>query len=109
MLAGIRTYLQGDFPVRLDAPAKVSLFAYDNGAFVIESFRPESASVTISLLGDGRRLEDVLTSGAIAAVGGSAAGLPARTVAQRRDPDAMPRTRFVVEVPPHPYRVFRPD
>ena len=26
-------YLQQDFPVRMDAPAQVSLFAYDNGKF----------------------------------------------------------------------------
>jgi len=107
VLAVLRTYLQGDFPVRLDAPAKVSLFAYDNDAFVVESFRPEPARVTISVSGKGRRLEDLLSNEAIPAAGGSGVDLAARTVAQRREPGASPRTSFTVTVPPHSYRVFR--
>ena len=37
LLTRLKVYLQRDFPVRLDAPALVSLFAYDNGTFVVES------------------------------------------------------------------------
>jgi len=107
VLEVIRTYLQGDFPVRVDAPARVSLFAYDNGTFVVESFRPEPVSITISVAGEGRKLEGLLKSEAIPATDASASELRARTVSQRRDPDAKPRTRFSVEIPPHSYRVFR--
>jgi hypothetical protein len=47
--SAIKGYLQQDFPVRMDSPAQVALFAYDNGAFVIESFRPEDSEVTVSV------------------------------------------------------------
>ncbi|MEJ0099265.1 MAG: hypothetical protein WDO12_05765 [Pseudomonadota bacterium] len=33
-------------PVRLEAPSKVSLFAYDNGTFIVENFRDEAVDVT---------------------------------------------------------------
>ena len=32
--------------MRLEAPAKVSLFAYDNGTFIVENFRDEPVDVT---------------------------------------------------------------
>ena len=47
VLNAIRSYVMGSFPVRIEAPAKVSLFAYDNGTSIVESFRDEPASVTI--------------------------------------------------------------
>jgi hypothetical protein len=58
----IKRYLQRDFPVRLDAPDRVSLFAYDNGTFVVQSFRDDDTAVNLSLLGEGVRLRD-LSSG----------------------------------------------
>src|SRR5262249_21868089 len=47
----IRHYFFSDFPVRIDAPSGVSLFAYDNGTFVIESFRHEPTDVRVSIAG----------------------------------------------------------
>src|SRR5208282_960517 len=38
VLTSIKTYILGSFPVRLEAPSRVSLFAYDNQTFVVESF-----------------------------------------------------------------------
>jgi hypothetical protein len=35
--------------VRLDAPPGVSLFVYDNGTFVVQSFRKEEVGVTVSV------------------------------------------------------------
>jgi len=46
-LNAIRSYIVGDFPVRIEAPAQVSLFAYDNGTFIVESFRDQPADITI--------------------------------------------------------------
>jgi len=108
-LGVLRTYLQGDFPVRLDAPPEVSLFAYDNGTFVIESFRPEAAAVGVSIAGAHPKLKDLISGEEIAASGNSTVNLPARTAAQRRDPDAAIRASFSVQIPPHSYRVFRAD
>ncbi|HTQ37083.1 MAG TPA: hypothetical protein VMH77_08605 [Steroidobacteraceae bacterium] len=42
----IRRVLSTSLPVRLEAPSKVSLFAYDNGTFVVHNFRDEAVQVT---------------------------------------------------------------
>ena len=103
----IRTYLQGDFPVRIDAPAQVSLFAYDNGSFIVESFRPGPVRVRVSVTGVHQKLTDALSNEAINADADPGVELQARTDAQLRDPDATARTSFTVEIAPHSYRVFR--
>jgi hypothetical protein len=54
-LDALRSYVMGNFPVRIDAPAKVSLFAYENGAMVVESFRDEAVEVTVPGTTGGRR------------------------------------------------------
>ncbi|HEV2701686.1 MAG TPA: hypothetical protein VGV09_08655 [Steroidobacteraceae bacterium] len=95
----IRSYIQGNFPVRLDAPAQVSLFAYDNGAFIVESFRAEPASVEVSVLGAHRTLKDLMSGEVISAE--SAVGNT-----EARNPVLAPRTRFEMQVPPHSYRVL---
>ena len=37
----IKNYLMRGFPVRLDGPAQVALFDYNNGTFIAEYFRPQ--------------------------------------------------------------------
>jgi hypothetical protein len=51
VLTAIKQYLMQDFPVQIDAPSKVSLFAYDNHTFVVESFLDAPAQVTVTALG----------------------------------------------------------
>jgi len=99
VMKAIRGYLQSDFPVRLDSPARVSLFAYDNDTFIVESFRSQPATVGVFVTGGHTKLHDVLTGEEISAeTGGSAApGGP---------PGEAPRTTFTVQVPAHSYRVF---
>lgn len=60
-LDALRSYMMGDFPVRIDAPAKVSLFAYDNGAMVVESFRDEPVEVMVRVKGDVAHLKNLQT------------------------------------------------
>lgn len=96
----VKTYLTRDFPVRLDAPDRVSLFVYDNGTFVVQSFRDEATPVNLSLLGAGAKLTAVSTGRALAATLAKAqdawrrAGVPART-------------DFATVIPPHAYQVYR--
>ncbi len=92
----IRSYLMGDFPVRIDGPAKISLFAYDNGSFIVESFRDEPATVTILVphsaavtnLVSGKNLSESATGH------------------QTENAGAPRRSAYPVEVPPHSYLVF---
>ena len=60
-MTAIKGYLQADFPVRIDSPAEVALFAYDNNSFVVESFRPGPCEVTVTLPGTGGKLRDTLS------------------------------------------------
>jgi hypothetical protein len=55
VLNALRRYLCAGLPVRLSGPAKVSLFEYGNGTFVVESFR--SRPVDIGLHGAFARLQ----------------------------------------------------
>jgi len=81
----IKSYLQADFPVRIDAPAQVSLFAYDNGTFVVQSFRPEPAQVSISIVGASAKLRNIVSN---------------------EMPAADARRTFKVVIPAHSYAAF---
>jgi hypothetical protein len=89
--------------LRIDSPPQVSLFAYDNSTFVIESFRADDAAVTIHLPAADKTVRD--------AVNGKAFEVAApQAVAQSRGRYAAPaETRVAVTIPPHSYRVFRID
>jgi hypothetical protein len=93
----IRAYLQADFPVRLDAPARVSLFAYDNGTFIVQSFRGEAAEVGVSVVGAHVTVRDLLSGESIAA--------DRNGTKPQVGPGAV-RSDFHVRIPPHSYRVF---
>jgi hypothetical protein len=86
----IKSYLQADFPVRIDAPAHVSLFAYDNGTFVVQSFRSEAADVSISIAGANGKLRNMVSAERPAAEAEASA----------------PRRSFKVRIPAHSYAAF---
>jgi hypothetical protein len=94
----IRTYLQTDLPVRLDAPARVSLFAYDNSTFIVESFLSEPASVGISVAGAPKSLRDLVSGAMLAGI--------RQDPRPRGPPGQGPHTEFRADIPPHSYRVF---
>ncbi len=56
----LETHPQG-MPVGMEGPSQVSLFVYDNGTFIVESFLPESAAVKIVAGKNVRVLEDIST------------------------------------------------
>jgi len=93
-----RTVMQG-LDVRMDGPSEVSLFAYDNGTLVVESFRDEATEVSV-VVKDGKALRD-LETGEV---------LPGQTVPEGqgffRSPDAG-RVVVKAQVKPHSYRAFR--
>ncbi len=102
VMNAVKPYLQKSFPVRIDAPNHVALFAYDNGAFVVESYRDEPVTVTVSLSGTGVGLKDTQSGQAIAVKPVVAAGGKFAVV---NADDA--RTEFEVTLPPHSFRVFK--
>ncbi len=71
VLAQIRNVLARDMWVRLDAPAMVSLFVYDNDKFIVKSFG--DAPVQARIVTDARitKLHDLVTGEEIAAQAGA--------------------------------------
>ena len=97
VLTSIKDYILGDFPIRLEGPSQVSLFAYDNNSLVIESYLDKEASVTVSASGF-TKLKNALTGEAIS-------GEPA-PVPRFRNPPPQPRTNFKLTILPHSYVVL---
>jgi hypothetical protein len=94
-LNAIRSYVLGNFPVRVEGPAKVSVFVYDNGTFVVESFRDEPTEVTVLDTKAGS-LEDLVSRETLRG-----------TAHKGRHPAEPKSNAFTMTLAPHSYRVFR--
>lgn len=94
-LNAIRSYVMGNFPVRIEGSSKVSLFAYDNGTFIVESFRDEPAGVTV-LASKATSLTDLVTGQKISG-----------TAHKPRHPAEPATTAFSLTLAPHSYRAFQ--
>ena len=95
----IKDVVMQGFPVRLDGPGQVALFAYDNHTIIVESFLPEGARVKIGALGPGQKLRDLISGEIIT-------GQPPAPPKSEWEPPAEPRTIFEVSLAPHSYRAF---
>jgi hypothetical protein len=104
MLTRIKEYLLPTAPVRIDAPPQVALFTYDNGAFVVENYRDEPASVTISVAGTPAALREITQGQRLT----PAPELNAADNFTRRR-SLPPRRSFNIEIAPHSFRVFKPE
>jgi hypothetical protein len=93
VLNRIRQVVMEDFFVRVDGPSEIALFAYDNDAFVVESFRDEASDIRIVTDVRISRIRDVET-GEI---------LDGASVEQ--GPDAGRRV-FATGIGPHAFRAF---
>jgi hypothetical protein len=87
-LTRIKEVLMKDLPVRVESPAQVALFLYDNDSFIVESFQPQGSQVTIVTDPRMTKLRD-LRSGQV-------------LVGQARGN----RMTFDAPILPHSYRVF---
>jgi hypothetical protein len=100
MVTRIKAYLMPEAPVRIDAPSRVALFTYDNGAFIVENYRGEEAEVTISLAGNAPSLRETTTGATLQPVAEPA------LAPNRRGPPAPERRNFRTTVPPHSFQLF---
>jgi len=103
VLNAIRNVVSGDFPLRLDGPSKVSLFAYDNKTFVVESFLDQATDVTVSITGGIAKIANLETGDVVA----GQAPAPRRGYGGRVMRDTGPaRMEFHLTVDPHSYIAF---
>jgi hypothetical protein len=101
VLNQIRSALTRDLFVRLEGPAQVSLFVYDNRTFIVESFLPEATEVKTAVAGAGTKLRNLITDELLT-------GQPQPEGPWRgRLSGDEPRRMFSVRLPPHSYAVFK--
>jgi hypothetical protein len=100
VLTQIKRYLLDGFPAEIDAPSKVSLFAYDNRTFVVESYLDTPTQVTVSTPSASGRLRNLATD---ELVDGK---VPASPTNQRRRAPQPPHTEFHIELLPHSFAAF---
>ncbi len=99
----IKNYVMSGFPVRLDGPSQVALFAYDNNTFVVESFLPTEADVKISVLGEAGNLRNLVSNEVITGQAQTQSSGRGRSGGSER------RMSFDVHLLPHSYCVFAPE
>jgi hypothetical protein len=98
VLNQIRAVATEDFNIKLEGPSQVSLFCYDNGTFIVESFLNEP--VTVKIISDEpiKMIKDLLS-------GESFEGneVPVFAFGNRRP---APTYSYEISIKPHSYRVF---
>jgi hypothetical protein len=95
-----RMVLSQDLPVRIEAPAQVSLFCYDNGHFIVESFLDEPVTITVlAKEGTGEPVDIVNT------IRIQKSDKP-RNFNWKTAKMEGKVSAFEVTLPPHSYRVF---
>ena len=100
VVSSIKDYILGNFPVRLDGPSQVALFAYDNGAFILESYLPTETKVTVSVAGAIGKLKNLVTGEVLT-------GTKFAPPQDRRRIQLGPeRTSFTMTLKPHSYVVL---
>ena len=101
VLNTFRQTLSKDLDLRIDAPAKVSLFLYDNGTFIVESFLDEPVTIQIHAVESIERISDMLSGVVIEKQ-------PAQPVTpfSRRFRADDKNNVFRVTLMPHSFRVF---
>jgi len=97
-----RIVLSKDLDLRIDAPAKVSLFIYDNGTFIVESFLDEPVTIKINAREGIDKITDLLSGTVINKLPENNTPGP---FGYRFKPDEKNNV-FRVTLPPHSYRVF---
>jgi hypothetical protein len=99
----IKNYVMRGFPVRLDGPAQVALFDYDNGTFIVENYSATEADVKISTLGNTTKLTNLLNGETLAGK------IPPPHGWNWRNENIEDRVAFSMHLPPHSYAVFSMD
>jgi hypothetical protein len=100
VLSEIRKTLSEDLYARLEGPARISLFLYDNNTLIVESFLDESSDISIVTGDKFGRMTDIISGESIVAEKISS-DMPWMSQSGPQD------VRFRISLKPHSYRVFR--
>ena len=105
LLTRYKELLNRDLYVRVEGPAQVSIFVYDNDTFIVESFLPEPVDVTVVVTKQVEGLRDLVTDEVLTAVSSSSSAGSRRMVG--RPGGTRTGKRFDIQIMPHSYRVFQ--
>jgi len=101
--SAIKEYLMPSFPVQMDAPSPVALFAYDNNTFIVESYLPAETDATLRVAGSSAKLRNLITGETIEGKAES------QNPFSRRRGMGLPRVVFHVRLLPQSYVAFAVD
>ena len=99
VLNRIRNVASQDINVRIEGPSQVSLFVYDNGTFIAQSFLSEPVTIKVVVNKPATKITDLLSNMDITGVAGTNDRIWGREKAEI--------TTFEVTLKPHSYRVFQ--
>jgi hypothetical protein len=104
----VKNVVMRGFPVRIDGPSQVALFAYDNSTFVVESFLPDQATVKVTVQGTFTKLRNLASGQEITA---TPPEQPKGPGPRRRNygGDDTPHSYFQLPVLPHSYAGYIPE
>ncbi|MDR2808962.1 MAG: hypothetical protein LBB84_00180 [Tannerellaceae bacterium] len=106
----LRAVAGADVPVRIEGPANISLFAYDNNTFVVESFLDKPVKVKLIIDEPAKQITDMISGNKISPEANPPAGPRAFPFfMQARIWLREPKTTqtFEVEIKPHSFRAFK--
>jgi len=98
--SAIKKFFLRGFPVRLDGPAQIGLFAYDNQTFIVESFLPVETDATLGLLGNASRIKNLVTGDVVDGK------TPHHNQWEQRNSLTEDRVTFKIHILPHSYTAF---
>jgi hypothetical protein len=103
-ISTVKNYVMAGFPVRLDGPDHVALFAYDNNTCIVESYLPSACDVKVTVAPEFTQLRDLVTGEVIPV---QAPPADAGRGGRGRGPQGGPRRAvFNIHLLPHSYRPF---
>lgn len=98
--SAIKDYVTAGFPVRVDGPSHVALFAYDNNTFIVQSYRDTETDVNVSLSPEFTKLQNLVSGQEISGQ------IQSRGPRQSRRDTGQQRMTFNIHLLPHSYAVF---
>ncbi|KAA6308247.1 hypothetical protein EZS27_040074, partial [termite gut metagenome] len=104
VLNTFRQTLSKDLDIRIEAPAKVGLFLYDNGTFIVESFLDKPVTIQIIANENINSLNDMIDGSVVEKLVNRR---PVSFFWQMRN--AEKTNTFRVTLMPHSYRVFEKE
>jgi hypothetical protein len=99
VLNRIRSVISPDLNIRIDAPSQVSLFVYNNGSFIVESFLPKEITVKIITVKNTLKIQDILSNEEITGISSKGERIWGRETSDNNS--------FEIKLKPHSFRVFR--